>query len=163
MPLVKDAFTKVINNIEHFSEIIGMKIKNNNKKIRCAAAGHTWSSLSIQYNKKLKTWTVTTEAGVYLKDIDDKLRKHNPPITYDSSLVLNTVTTSGIISTDVSEKVISFQIVTSDGELHEFSDEIDPVEMSAARISLGKICEHVPGIIPHMRNIIGNRLDEFEK
>ncbi|CAG8697665.1 7760_t:CDS:2, partial [Cetraspora pellucida] len=190
MALVKDAFTKVISNIEHFSEkdwhnwdgnqkctpdeifrpvnlhdlkTIVKKAKENNKKIRCAAAGHTWSSLSvtkgylvivtnlndieIQYNEKLKTWTVTTEAGVYLEDLDDKLRKHNPPLTFDSSTVLNTVTTSGIVSTgshgtkcansNISEKVISFQIVTSDGELHEFSDEIDPVEMGAARISLG--------------------------
>ncbi|CAG8772944.1 15427_t:CDS:2, partial [Racocetra persica] len=190
MALVKDAFTKVISNIEHLGEkdwhnwaenqkcspdeifrpvnlhdliTIVKKAKENKKKIRCAAAGHSWSSLSvtngylvivtnlndieIQYNEKLKTWTVTTEAGVYLKDLNDKLRKHNPPLAFDSSTVLTTVTTSGVVSTgshgmkvgtsNLSEKVISFQIVTSDGKLHEFSDEIDPVEMSAARISLG--------------------------
>ena len=53
--------------------------KENKKKIRCAASGHSWSSLSvtdgylvltknlnkieIKYNEKLRTWTVTTEVG----------------------------------------------------------------------------------------------------
>ncbi|CAG8698944.1 3035_t:CDS:2 [Dentiscutata erythropus] len=190
MAFVKDAFIKIKNDIEHLGEkewhnwgenqectpdqifrpvnlhdlkAIVKKAKKRNKKIRCAAAGHSWSSLSvtngylvivndlndikIHYNEKLKTWTVTTEAGVYLKDLVVKLRNHDPPLTFDSLPVLTTVTTSGIVSTgshgarcassNVAEKVISFQIVTSNGELREFSDEIDPVEMSAARISLG--------------------------
>ncbi|CAG8795393.1 25699_t:CDS:2, partial [Dentiscutata erythropus] len=190
MSFIKDTFVKVKNDVEHFGEKewhnwgqnqeftpdeifrpvnlhdlkkIVKKAKENNKKIRCAAAGHTWSSLSvtngylvivtdlnkieIQYNEKLKTWTATTEAGVYLKDLDKKLRHHDPPLTLDAATVLNTVTTAGIVSTgshgarcsnsNIPDKVISFQIVTADGELHEFSDEIDPVEMSAARISFG--------------------------
>ncbi|CAG8764670.1 13853_t:CDS:2, partial [Gigaspora margarita] len=189
MSFIKN-FYKIFNNFEHFSEKewhnwgenqkctpdeifrpanlddlknIVKKAKEKNKKIRCAAAGHTWSSLSvtngylvivtdldaieIQYNERLKAWTVTTEAGVYLKDLDEKLRKHDPPLTMDAAVVLNTVTTSGIVSTGchgarcanstIPEKVISFQIVTADGELREFSDEVDPVEMSAARISFG--------------------------
>ncbi|CAG8537200.1 11822_t:CDS:2 [Dentiscutata heterogama] len=190
MSIIKDTFVKLKNDVEHFGEKewhnwgqnqkcapdeifrpvnlhdlkkIVKKAKENNKKIRCAAAGHTWSSLSvtngylvivtdlndieIQYNERLKTWTVTTEAGVYLKDLDEKLRKHNPPLTLDAATVLNTVTTSGIVATGshgarcsnstIPEKVISFQIVTADGELREFSDEIDPIEMNAARISFG--------------------------
>ncbi|CAG8500040.1 1733_t:CDS:2 [Racocetra persica] len=185
MSFVIDAFTKVKNNIEHFDEkdwhnwgqnqkctpaeifrpvnlhdlkSIVKKAKDHNKKIRCAAAGHSWSSLSvtndylvivtdlndieIQYNEKLKTWTATTEA-----DLDEKLRKHNPPLTLNSATVLNTVTTSGIVSTgshgarcansNIPDQVISFQIVTADGELREFSDEIDHAEMLAARISFG--------------------------
>ncbi|CAG8819630.1 39048_t:CDS:2 [Gigaspora margarita] len=190
MSFVKDTLTKVKSNVEHFGEKtwhnwgenqsftpdeifrpvnlhdlkkIVKKAKENNKKIRCAAAGHSWSSLSvtsgylvivtnlndieIKYNENLKTWTVTTEAGVYLKDLDKKLRKHDPPLTMDAATVLDTVTTSGIVATGshgarcanstIPEKVISFQIVTADGELREFSDEIDPVEMSAARINFG--------------------------
>ncbi|CAG8515017.1 13628_t:CDS:2 [Cetraspora pellucida] len=190
MTFIKKTFTKIKNRIEYFGEKgwhnwgqnqkcspaeifrpvnlhdlkkIVKKAKQNNKKIRCAAAAHSWSSLSvtsgylvivtdlndikIQYNERLKTWTVTTEAGVYLKDLDKKLRNHDPPLTMDSATVLNTVTTSGIVSTgshgakcassNISDKVISFQIITSDGKLHEFSDEIDPVEMNAARINFG--------------------------
>ncbi|CAG8632465.1 4229_t:CDS:2 [Gigaspora margarita] len=190
MSFVKDAFTKVKNDVEHFGEKewhnwggnqectpaeifrpvnlhdlkkIVKKAKEHNKKIRCAAAGHSWSSLSvtngylvivtdlnaieIQYNEKLKSWTVTTEAGVYFKDLDKKLRKHDPPLTLDAGTLLNTATTSGVVSTgshgarcansNIPEKVISFQIVTADGELREFSDEINPVEMNAARINFG--------------------------
>ncbi|CAG8702043.1 17372_t:CDS:2, partial [Cetraspora pellucida] len=139
MSFIKETFTKIKNRIEYFGEKgwhnwgqnqkcspaeifrpvnlhdlkkIVKKAKQNNKKIRCAAAAHTWSSLSvtsgylvivtdlndikIQYNEKLETWTVTTEAGVYLKDLDKKLRNHDPPLTMDSATVLDTVTTSGI-------------------------------------------------------------------
>ncbi|CAG8743919.1 1990_t:CDS:2, partial [Racocetra fulgida] len=102
--------------------------------------------------------------SVYLKDLDDKLRKHDPPLTFDSSTVLTTVTTSGVVSTgshgmkvgtsNLSEKVISFQIVTSDGKLHEFSDEIDPVEMSAARISLLGIIYKLTFKVEPMFNMI---------
>ncbi|CAI2171849.1 8374_t:CDS:2 [Funneliformis geosporum] len=150
-------------NLQDIKNIIELA-KKNQKKIRCSGSGHTWSSLSvtndylvldehlnkidINFNEKLKTWTVTTEPGVYFKDLDNALSEHQPSLTLNSATVLDSVTTGGVVAAGchgarcnnatISDKVISIQIVTSsDGELHEFSDEIDPEEMSAARINLG--------------------------
>ncbi|CAG8662675.1 1669_t:CDS:2 [Acaulospora morrowiae] len=149
-------------NLHDLQKIV-KEAKENNEKIRCAAAGHTWSSLSvtsgylvimdnvnsveIKYNNHLKSWTATVGAGIYLKDLDKVLRKHDPPLALDSCVVLNTVTAGGIVATgchgakcansNIPDKVVSLQIVTADGELREFSDDIDKVEMSAARINLG--------------------------
>ncbi|CAG8719999.1 17360_t:CDS:2 [Cetraspora pellucida] len=155
MSFIKDAFAKVKTNVEYFGEKDWHNWGQNQKctpaeifrPVNLHDLKTILKDIKIQYNEKLKTWTVTTEAGVYLKDLDDKLRKHDPPLTLDSATVLNSVTTSGIVATgshgakcansNIPEKVISFQIVTADGELHEFSDEIDPVEMSAARVNFG--------------------------
>lgn len=41
----------------------------------------------------------------------------------------------------IPEQVVSMTIISGDGEEHEFSDEIDPLEMSAARVNLGKAVE----------------------
>ncbi|CAG8711684.1 14618_t:CDS:2, partial [Acaulospora colombiana] len=121
-------------NLQDLREVV-IQAKENKKKIRCAASGHTWSSLSvtsgylvvvdnlnaieIKFNEKLDSWTVSVEAGVYLKNLDKALRSHDPPLSMDSSVVLNTVTAG------------------ADGELREFSDDIDEIEMSAARVNLG--------------------------
>ncbi|CAG8560351.1 6750_t:CDS:2, partial [Scutellospora calospora] len=213
---IKDAITKVKDNIEHFGEKewqnwdgnqrctpdeifrpvnlhdlkhIVKKARNNKKKIRCAAAGHTWSSLSItngylvivtnlndieiNYNEKLKTWTVTTEAGVYLKDLDIALRKHNPPLAMNSATVLNTATTSGIVSTGchgarcenstISDRVISFQILTYNGELEEFSDQKNPIEMSLFGIIYKLTFQVEPMYNLLMKDILPNISDYWKK
>lgn len=161
----KSTPTKIFRpkNLQDIKNIIELA-KTNHKKIRCSGSGHSWSSLSvtndylvlnenlnkieINYNERLKIWTVTTEPGVKFKDLDNALSEHNPPLTLTSATVLDNVTTGGVVApgchgakcdnATIPDKVISIQIVTSsDGEVHEFSDEIDPEEMSAARINLG--------------------------
>lgn len=62
--------------------------------------------------------------------------------------VIDSVRIGGIVATGchgakfeartIVDQVVGFQIVTGDGELHEFSDELNRDEMSAARVSLGK-------------------------
>jgi FAD/FMN-containing dehydrogenase len=62
--------------------------------------------------------------------------------------VLTSVRIAGVVATGchgatinsrtIPDQVVSLQIVTGDGELHEFSDVINREEMEAARVSLGK-------------------------
>ncbi|KAG9299367.1 hypothetical protein G9A89_014015 [Geosiphon pyriformis] len=138
------------------------KAKKNGKKIRCVAQGHTFNSLSVTNDylvivQKLDKvnieksekfgWVITAEAGATIKQMDDALRSHNPPLAFNSMTVLDSVRASGVVSTGshgakvdssgISDNVIALKILTADGELHEFSDEKDPIEMSAARVSLG--------------------------
>ncbi|CAG8515076.1 11816_t:CDS:2 [Ambispora gerdemannii] len=149
---------KSLNDLQ---EIV-KKAKKHGKKIRCVSEGHSWSTLSvtkdylvivrdmhqIQVEKSEKYgWTITAEAGATIKQMDDKLRQHKPPLSFDSMTVLSSVRASGIVATgshgakcagaSISDQVVKLQIVTGDGELHVFSDENDPKEMSAARINLG--------------------------
>lgn len=62
--------------------------------------------------------------------------------------VLDNVRIGGVVATGshgakfeartIVDQVVGLQIVTGDGELHEFSDEKNRNEMEAARVSLGK-------------------------
>ncbi|CAG8627221.1 6967_t:CDS:2 [Ambispora gerdemannii] len=149
------------NTLEELKDVV-QNAKINGKKIRCAAQGHSWSSLSatkdyfvivknltkIQVQKSEKYgWTITAEAGASIKQIDESLRSNNPPLAMNSMTVINVLRASGIVSTgahgakiqgaSISDELVSLQIVTADGELHEFSEEKDPQEMNAARVSLG--------------------------
>ncbi|KAF0511652.1 FAD-binding domain-containing protein [Gigaspora margarita] len=87
--------------------------KKNNKTIRCAAQGHTVSSLSVTDHylvvvnnlNKAKVqkhskygWTVTAEAGMSLSELDQALRAHNPPLTLNSETVYNSFRVSGVIA-----------------------------------------------------------------
>lgn len=94
---------------------IVLKAKATGKKIRCAGSGHTWSSSSVTdgylvdvngmqqvhapvYDGAQKTWTVTMETGVLVKDLDDALRKHDPPLALPSNIVLDSVSTMLFLS-----------------------------------------------------------------
>ncbi|RIB09686.1 hypothetical protein C2G38_249119 [Gigaspora rosea] len=85
----------------------------NNKTIRCAAQGHTISSLSvtkhylvvvtklnkITVQKHFKYgWTVTAEAGTPLEDVDNALRNHDPPLTLDSEAIFGIFRVSGVVA-----------------------------------------------------------------
>ncbi|CAG8515054.1 11815_t:CDS:2 [Ambispora gerdemannii] len=150
------------SSLKDLKEII-RKAKKHGKKIRCVSSGrNTWSSLSVtrdylvivdrlakvEVQKSEKYgWIVTADAGATIKQIDDTLRVHNPPLALDSMTQLDSVGASGIVATGsygvglearcVSDKVVSVQIVTADGELREFTEEKDSLEMSAARVNLG--------------------------
>jgi len=137
------------------------KAKSEGKKIRCAAEGHSWSSLSVTSDylvvfDKLKKidverrndgWVVNAEAGASIAEIDIVLKEHKPPLTITSMTVLDNVRIAGVVATGchgatieartIPDQVVSLQIVTGDGELHEFSDVNNREEMEAARVSLG--------------------------
>src|SRR2546429_8568518 len=86
--------------------------------------------------------------GATVKQIDDTLRNHDPPLTLESMTVLNSVRASGIVATSshgakftarsIPDYVVSLEIVTADGEVTEFSDEKNPQEMNIARTSFGE-------------------------
>ena len=93
---------------------IVLKAKATGKKIRCAGSGHSWSSSSVTdgylvdvngmqqihapvYDSTRKTWTVTIETGVLAKDLDDALRKHDPPLAMPSNTVIDSVSTMPIL------------------------------------------------------------------
>ncbi|RIA90986.1 hypothetical protein C1645_768607 [Glomus cerebriforme] len=135
--------------------------QKDGKKIRCAAEGHTWSSLSmtndylvilnnldkVTVEKRNDGYVVHAEAGAEISQIDEVLENHDPPLTITSMTVLDNVRIGGVVATGchgartesrtIVDQVVGLQIVTGDGELHEFSDEINRDEMNAARVSLG--------------------------
>ncbi|CAG8627315.1 10218_t:CDS:2, partial [Dentiscutata heterogama] len=136
--------------------------KENNKTIRCAAQGHSVSSLSVTEHYLVVVtnltqvtvqehpkygWTVTAEAGISLADLDEALRNHNPPLTLESAVVYNTVRVSGVIATgshgattssgNMPDQICSMKIVTGSGEVSEFSEEINKSEFNAAKVNLG--------------------------
>ncbi|KAF9359336.1 hypothetical protein BGX34_008432 [Mortierella sp. NVP85] len=150
--------------IEDLTQIIH-QAKTNNKKLRCACMGHTWSSSSVVQeegylaimNKMEKmyapvqleenVWTVEIETGVLIKDLDDFLRKHDPPLTLPSNVVLDTVRYGGVLSLGchgaathtrtLPDLVHSVKILDSNGNVNVFSKDADPVEFSAATVNLG--------------------------
>ncbi|CAG8812300.1 40617_t:CDS:2, partial [Gigaspora margarita] len=136
--------------------------KKNNKTIRCAAQGHTVSSLSVTDHylvvvnnlNKAKVqkhskygWTVTAEAGMSLSELDQALRAHNPPLTLNSETVYNSFRVSGVIAVGahganprsgiMSDQLNSLKIVTDSGEVREFNEEINESEFNAAKVNLG--------------------------
>jgi FAD/FMN-containing dehydrogenase len=101
--------TEIFNpeTLEELTKIVFMA-KADGKKIRCAASGHSWSSSSVTdgylvvvnkmekvhtpiWDNDLKSWTVRIETGVLVKDLDDKLRQNDPPLTLPSNVVLDSV------------------------------------------------------------------------
>jgi len=137
--------------------------KKAGKGIRCAAAGHSWSSMSVTDGYMVKVdklekvlgvsqlpdgqWIVEIESGVYVNDLDKYLNEHSPPLAFASSSIIDTVRYGGLVAmgchgakTDastISDNVFSMKIVTADQGVVEFSDEINPAEMAAARVNLG--------------------------
>ncbi|PKC71307.1 FAD-binding domain-containing protein [Rhizophagus irregularis] len=137
--------------------------KEEGLKIRCAAEGHTWSSLSMTHSFLLildenlsditiekydnGDWVVHAEAGAQISKIDKILKKNEPPLTIESMTVLDTVSIGGVVATGshgaktqsrtIAEQVVGLEIVDANGDLRKFSDEINPEEMAAARVNLG--------------------------
>ncbi|KAF9997459.1 hypothetical protein BGZ79_008852 [Entomortierella chlamydospora] len=139
--------------------------KAANKKVRAAATGHSWSSTSVvnqdgylvnvkSMNKIYQpvqgadgTWTVEVETGVTLQELDDILRKHNPPLAVSSNIVIESVRYGGVMSMGchgaatnartMPDLVTQVKIVDSNGTLNTFTKDKDPVEFSAATVNLG--------------------------
>ncbi|CAG8625197.1 8681_t:CDS:2 [Cetraspora pellucida] len=149
------------STLEDLIDIVKLA-KTKNKTIRCAAQGHTVSSLSVTKNylvvvtnlKKITIqkhpkygWTVTAEAGTPLSDLDKTLRNHDPPLTLDSEAFIDIFRVSGVVAVGahgsktssgiMSDQLCSMKIVTGSGEVYEFSKEISQSEFNAAKVNLG--------------------------
>ncbi|RHZ76690.1 hypothetical protein Glove_194g40 [Diversispora epigaea] len=136
--------------------------RTNGKTIRCAAEGHTESSLSVT-NKYLVIvnnlknvqvlqdkhygWVVTAEAGTPISEIDYALRINNPPLTLSSSTTPDFFRAAGVVAVGahgaktalsiMPDQVVSMKIVAADGKVYEFCDTTNALEMQAARVNLG--------------------------
>ncbi|KAG0362934.1 hypothetical protein BG005_003472 [Podila minutissima] len=142
-----------------------VQAKQAGKKVRCAGSGHAWSSSSVVppggylaiMNKMEKchtplldeegVWTVTVETGVQVKNLDDFLKAHKPPLALPSNVVLDSVRYGGILSLGchgaathtrtLPDLVTEVTIVDADGHLNTFTRATNPAEFSAATINLG--------------------------
>ncbi|KAF9949513.1 hypothetical protein BGZ65_007267 [Modicella reniformis] len=151
--------------MKELSTII-QRAKIENKKVRCAGSGHTWSSSSVVQEQdgflvivhKMNkihppvhvggdVWTVEVESGVLVKELDDYLRNLNPPLALASNIVLDSARYGGILSMGchgaathsrtLPELVETVKILDANGQLNVFSKATDPVEFSAATVNLG--------------------------
>ncbi|CAG8438800.1 6674_t:CDS:2 [Diversispora eburnea] len=134
----------------------------NGKTIRCAAQGHTFSSLSVTkkylvivnnlnnvqiLQDKNYGWVVTAEAGTSINEIDNALRTNNPPLALSSAVTPDYFRAAGVVATGshgakttlsiMSDQVVSMTIVAADGKLYEFCNTTNAFEMDAARLNLG--------------------------
>ncbi|KAG0245330.1 hypothetical protein BGX31_007528 [Mortierella sp. GBA43] len=150
--------------LDDIVEIV-QKAKAENKKVRCACSGHSWSTSSVVQeegflaimNKMDKiydpvhqgdnVWTVEVETGVLIKQLDDYMREHDPPLALPSNAVIDTVRYGGVISLGchgaathtrtLADLVHSVKIVDASGKVNVFSMDINPEEFSAATVNLG--------------------------
>ncbi|KAF9573525.1 hypothetical protein EC968_008394 [Mortierella alpina] len=152
---------KTLNDL---TEIVH-KAKAENMKIRCAATGHTWSSSSVinedgflvvvkdmdrisaPVNVGGDVWHVEIETGVTVKNLDDYLRKHDPPLAMACNVGVECIRYGGILSMgshgaathtrSLTDLVEAVKIIDASGTMNIFSREVDPVEFSAAALNLG--------------------------
>ncbi|KAK5799459.1 hypothetical protein F5H01DRAFT_372746 [Linnemannia elongata] len=92
-------------------------------------------------------WNVEIETGVTVKDLDDYLRKHNPPLAMACNVDVECIRYGGIISMgshgattrtrSLKDLVDTIKIIDASGIMATFSKENDPVEFSAAALNLG--------------------------
>ncbi|KAF9975928.1 hypothetical protein BGZ73_000217 [Actinomortierella ambigua] len=174
-------------------ELIGIvnQAKKNNKKVRCAGAGHSWSSTAVtddylvimnkmtrvhgarklseddisaasavigrpvvshnsrqplgtassskeHDSQKRDVWAVTFENGILVRDLDNWLRAHDPPLTLPSNVVLDS---HGACthSRTLPDLIHEITIVDADGHLQTFSatDASRADDFSAACVNLG--------------------------
>lgn len=141
------------------------KAKAESMKIRCMATGHTWSSSSVvnddgflvvvknmdkifkPVNVEDDVWHVEIETGVTVKNLDDYLRKHNPPLAMACNVGVECIRYGGILSMgshgaathtrSLTDLVATVKIIDASGTMNTFSKESDPVEFSAAALNLG--------------------------
>ncbi|KAG0347417.1 hypothetical protein BG004_007778 [Podila humilis] len=133
-------------------KVVVREATTHNKKVRCAGSGHSWSAVAatndylvdIKSMSHIRTpvkhpqhdWTVTIEMGVLVSDLDDVLRKHNPPLALPSNVVPDV---HGPITNarTMSDLVTEMQILNAKGELVTYSEAKDPEAFSAACLNLG--------------------------
>ncbi|KAF9336986.1 hypothetical protein BG006_006650 [Podila minutissima] len=81
-------------------------------------------------------WTVTVETGVQVKNLDDFLKAHKPPLALPSNVVLDSHGAATHTRT-LPDLVTEVTIVGADGHLNTFTRATNPAEFSAATINLG--------------------------
>ncbi|KAK3813715.1 MAG: hypothetical protein JOS17DRAFT_795567 [Linnemannia elongata] len=144
-------------------QVIIREATENKKKVRCVGNGHSWSSTAVtqdymvsingmnRIEKPVKgedgEWTVTIEMGVEVKELDEFLRKHDPPLALASNVMPTDIRYGGILTMGchgagldgrtVSDTLTEITIVNAYGELHIYSEADDPEAFNIASINLG--------------------------
>ncbi|KAF9152156.1 hypothetical protein BG015_005709 [Linnemannia schmuckeri] len=151
------------NTLEDLQVII-REATENKKKVRCVGNGHSWSGTAITQDymvsinnmnriekpvkgKDDEEWTVTIEMGVEVKELDEYLRKHDPPLALASNVMPTDIRYGGILtmgchgagldSKTVSDTLTEITIVNAYGELHIYSEADDAEAFNIACINLG--------------------------
>ncbi|KAG0051193.1 hypothetical protein BGZ83_004014 [Gryganskiella cystojenkinii] len=134
----------------------------NNKKVRCAGTGHSWSAVSVTSDYLVSTkdmnrihvperegncWTVTIETGVTIDELDLYLRQQNPPLCLPSNVLVGEIRYGGILSLGchgasrssrtMSDMITKMEIVNGLGDLVTYSAHHGHDEFSAACVNLG--------------------------
>ncbi|KAF9345505.1 hypothetical protein BGX26_003049 [Mortierella sp. AD094] len=149
--------------LEDIRAIVWQAIASH-QKIRCVAGGFSMSSITTTsdflvdtrglvelhkptFSERHNSWTVKVQSGVTIKDLDDFLRKQDPPLAMPSNVLLGSVCYGGIIaagthgaevnSRSLSDQVTEITIVDGTGTLQTFTAERDAHEFSAACLNLG--------------------------
>ncbi|KAG0353774.1 D-arabinono-1,4-lactone oxidase [Podila minutissima] len=99
------------------------------------------------FDEKHNFWTVSIQSGVSIKALDDYLRNQDPPLAMSGNVFLEPVLYGGIIAIGahgaeingrcLSDQVTEISIVDGTGTLQTFNADKDPIEFSAACVSLG--------------------------
>src|SRR6185312_9985611 len=139
------------------------KAAKHSKHIRVAASGHAFSSLCSTKDYLIITnnltkitisahekhgYVVIAEAGAKLANIEKALSEHNPPLMLKTGGLFKEQTIGGAVSVgatgmqvgnaSISDEVVALKVVAADEQVIELTEEKDPLEMNAARLSLGK-------------------------
>ncbi|CAG8512679.1 7946_t:CDS:2 [Paraglomus brasilianum] len=138
------------------------KAAKHSKHIRVAASGHAFSSLCSTKDYLIITnnltkitisahekhgYVVIAEAGAKLANIEKALSEHNPPLMLKTGGLFKEQTIGGAVSVgatgmqvgnaSISDEVVALKVVAADEQVIELTEEKDPLEMNAARLSLG--------------------------
>ena len=83
-----------------------------------------------------------------MANIEKALSEHNPPLMLKTGGLFKEQTIGGAVSVgatgmqvgnaSISDEVVALKVVAADEQVIELTEEKDPLEMNAARLSLGK-------------------------
>ncbi|KAG0251098.1 hypothetical protein DFQ27_009012 [Actinomortierella ambigua] len=148
--------------------------------VRCMGIGHSFSRVAMNDDGYMLSmtqmramqpprrmadlsdaWVVTVQAGVTVRELDQMLRQHNPPLALATTVSTDNITVGGMTSvgsvgvmtekSSVSDLICELTLLNSSGELCHFSEAKDSREFSAACCSLGLmgiVCDITLKLIP---------------
>ncbi|KAF9965467.1 hypothetical protein BGZ70_004804 [Mortierella alpina] len=103
--------------------------------------------ISTPVNVGGDVWHVEIETGVTVRDLDDYLRKHDPPLAVACNVGVECVRYGGVLSMgshgaatharSMPDLADAVKIIDASGTMNTFSRDVDPVEFSAAALNLG--------------------------
>lgn len=150
---------------QSLSEIVDIiqDVENVGKRIRSVGHAHSWSSFSLTddiliastnlddisnpYKDNKGHWMVTIQSGVNVRQLDDFLGNHNPPLVTSGNVIPLSLLWGGITSTgshgsglnhhSVADFVVEMTLVLSNGTVVTFDNTTSGKYLKSARLALG--------------------------